>query len=338
MKKALLITAYRSPSQLRRLASAVRDAEMDCFVHVDRKSDIAPFEAAVRGLDHVFFVPDHHSVSLEHSSHVFAILAAARLAMRHGSYGYFISLTGQCYPLASNDEISAALDTLYPQDIIDSRICVPGCWCAGWGRWRKLETSRAIVQGWLGKDHYETWHGKLARLPLNLIEIVLTLFFGRPKDRLEKLGYRYSAGSHMWMLSDNAMNFILERAENDRALMKIFRGISTPEESSFQTVLTAAEFSGTRAKFEKHHISNDPGLNRMERSDIQRFICDARGMVNNLRHPLVVTMQEREFISRSRALFGRKFDETEDSEILDFIDALRALPPQDRAALASRPL
>lgn len=225
MKTALLITAHRSASQFGRLVRAVSGAGMDCFVHVDRKSDIAPFEAAVRDLDNVFFVADRYSVALEHSSYVLGILAAARLAMRHGSYGYFVSLTGQCYALASNDEISATLDALYPQEIIDSRVCAPGCWCAGWGRWRKLETSRAILQRWLGKDRYETWQGKLARTPLNLIEMVLTLFSGRPKDRLERLGYRYSAGSSLWMLSDHAMKFILERAENDRALMKIFRGI-----------------------------------------------------------------------------------------------------------------
>lgn len=334
MKKALLITAHKSPMQLRRLIKAVECDEMSCFVHVDGRVDIEPFKRAVAGFNNVVFTTRRYPVSLEHSFYVQAILSAAQLAQATGDYKYYISLTGQCYPLADNSTINNTLDSLYPLEIIDSTAVDAGTWCAGWGKWQKMENARAFLLHTLGVENYEKLPGKIARLPVNIGEYLLTKILGRPKNIISNLGYTYAAGSSLFILSDRSMNFILERSAGDKSLLKAFRSISTPEESFFQTVLTASPFHENFASIAKHHISEKKEIDRMECSGILRFICNARGEMKNLRHPLVITMQEKDLITKSRALFGRKFDEKIDSEIIDYIDKLRTLSLSERIQLS----
>lgn len=99
---AYIISAYKDAPHLARLVDALNE-DADFYIHIDQKSDIKPFEEALG--DKVTFVP-RHWVSWggwEQVEYQKELLGAV---IRSGvAYDRVVCLSGQDYPLWSNEEI-----------------------------------------------------------------------------------------------------------------------------------------------------------------------------------------------------------------------------------------
>ncbi len=109
MRLAHLILTHANPEQLNRLIGRLACEDADFYVHVDLKTDIAPFKAAVRH-GNVQFVTNRVKVNWAGYSIVQAtlngfeqILASAK------AYDQVNLLSGQDYPIKSTEQIHSFL-------------------------------------------------------------------------------------------------------------------------------------------------------------------------------------------------------------------------------------
>jgi hypothetical protein len=108
-----VISAYRLPEQLVRLVSRLRTENATVLVHIDKKASPEVFGAiseGVRSLPDVHLL-DRHVCHWGGFGHVAASLGALAAIVENGiPCDQAVLLTGQDFPLKSNEEIKARLD------------------------------------------------------------------------------------------------------------------------------------------------------------------------------------------------------------------------------------
>src|SRR5215471_725095 len=99
MKVAHIILAHKNPFQVERMIKRLSHPDVDCWLHIDKQSDIAPFKS-------MFLLKNVHTVyprvNAKWASYgiVQAMLNGINAAMLTGTkYQYFSFLSGQDYPL-----------------------------------------------------------------------------------------------------------------------------------------------------------------------------------------------------------------------------------------------
>ncbi|MBR5232361.1 MAG: hypothetical protein IKW00_08990 [Clostridia bacterium] len=126
MKAAILILTNKSPLILKRLIHALDDCRFDIFVHVDAKSHLEDFCFPTYSLQHsrLFILPNRIKAYWGDISLSDAMIHLYRYALSKGTYQWFITLSGEDYPIQSNQTIC---DTLLQQheDSILMYPCTP---------------------------------------------------------------------------------------------------------------------------------------------------------------------------------------------------------------------
>ena len=101
MKVAHLILAHDAPERLGRLTAALDLEKSHSFIHIDSKSSISPFRAAVG--DRATFLEKRTAVYWGHYSTIEATLQLIRHALDDArGFDRFVLLSGACYPLRSS--------------------------------------------------------------------------------------------------------------------------------------------------------------------------------------------------------------------------------------------
>lgn len=107
MKYAFLILAHQSPEVLMRLIHALDDPRFDLFVHLDSKADRSAFHFENYRLQHsrLSLLPQRYHAYWGSIFMTDAMIALYRCAFAHDDYSRFIMLSGEDYPVLSNDDI-----------------------------------------------------------------------------------------------------------------------------------------------------------------------------------------------------------------------------------------
>lgn len=105
MRIAYLVVTYKDPQLLLRMVNAL-ESTGDFFVHVDRKTNIKPYLELFKNNKNVVFVSKRHCVEWASwtvvKSNLDLLVAAFEDTKK---YDRFVFLTGQDYPLFSNNKI-----------------------------------------------------------------------------------------------------------------------------------------------------------------------------------------------------------------------------------------
>ncbi len=138
-------------------------------------------------------------------------------------------------------------------------------------------------------DYTWDWHGTINRF----------------RGQSLPAGMKPFGGSHWWALSGDCGAYVKGVADGDRDLVRLFEKMWCSDEHFFHTV-----------------IANSPFRERLSRVDTKpvlglHYIDWTRGGYS----PKVLGVEDFERLIASHALFARKFDMTQDSAILDMIDA-----------------
>jgi hypothetical protein len=108
MNLAYIISAYKYPTQLLRLIHKLKTDGATFFVHIDQKSDPEIYRAIREGtkqLEQVYFL-ERHKCYWGDFGHVRATIKGIQAILREKvDFDYVTLLTGQCYPLKTNQEI-----------------------------------------------------------------------------------------------------------------------------------------------------------------------------------------------------------------------------------------
>ena len=121
MRIAYIISAYKLPEQLVRLVQKLYKDGTSFLIHVDKKTDegtYAKMTGPLRAYAHVHFL-DRHVCYWGDFGHVRATLKGIQRILRHDiPCDYVILLTGQDYPIKSNQHIHEVLEESQGQSFI----------------------------------------------------------------------------------------------------------------------------------------------------------------------------------------------------------------------------
>lgn len=242
-------------------------------------------------------------------------------AQSYGKYTWQILLTGQDYPLKSNYEIYHTLmESPAGLAYIDSYRVEEDADIARWvnniGKKYYSQRARRLLANLTGRHFYYSQPGKIARMFAVIYDRIRAPFSSSPRNQIRNLGYTYSAGSHFWMLPAEAVSHVLKVWKKDFALNKVFRHVTAPEESYFQTVLTT--YPGI--KLPDNMLDQFSDLVKEMDNPALRYIKWYENGVHTSGHPAILTATDFPALKKASALFGRKFDETTDSKIFELLD------------------
>ena len=105
MNIAYIFLVHRDPKQIKRIIDSISETG-DFYIHVDKKTDIAPFEKELNGYKNVFFTSKRYSVWWAGFSMIDGYMQGMSDAYNSDKkYDRFVFMTGQDYPLMTNKQI-----------------------------------------------------------------------------------------------------------------------------------------------------------------------------------------------------------------------------------------
>jgi len=215
MKLAHLILAHTDPGQLARLVGRLRDEQADIYIHLDLKTDIAPFRflADQQG---VYFIGKRVKVSWGSYSIVQATLNSFEEILNTGRQYHHINLiSGQDYPLKKASEIRQFL-AANPGKIFMHCLSVEREWHEAIPR----------ITGYHLANY--TFKGKYT------VQRILTAIL--PKRRLPK-GFEAMGRSQWLTATPESLRYAIDYVKNNAWVSRFFKMSWAADELIFQTIL-----------------------------------------------------------------------------------------------------
>jgi Core-2/I-Branching enzyme len=287
MKLGFILLVHRDPPQVVRLVDRLDDPDSTFVVHVGRANPdaYAPIAAALGGRPNVSFLPRRriHWGGWGISSAFLDGFDA--LAEGAPDVEYVFNLSGQDYPLKTNDAMRSRLAGQAGRSFID-HFRIPVADGDGSLDW-------SLQRG--GLDRIEFWHfhayGRHARFPGKFVPL------SRGPRRLPG-GLEPHGGQAWWTLSREAVAYVRRFLRERPDVLRFFRFADVAEELMFQTVLLSSPLRDSIVNDDLRHIVWKPGVS----------------------HPELITAADLPELERSDDFFARKFDARADPALLDEID------------------
>jgi hypothetical protein len=217
---AYLILAHANPEHVQRLIARLRSNNAKFFLHVDKKTNLAPYVPLED--DDVRLVLNPVAVYWGDFSQVDAIMKLIKTALAAGTFDRFVLLSGADYPLwptADIDDFFAA----HPKDEFINMVPMP-CEAAG-KPLARLTTY--ILRPTLSAP------GRLA-----LRVLLKARVLPRQRDLRRALGpLQPYGGSTWWALTRAACEYIVGFAQRNPGLVRFFKGTQYADETFLHTIL-----------------------------------------------------------------------------------------------------
>ncbi|AYN05191.1 beta-1,6-N-acetylglucosaminyltransferase [Flavobacterium sp. 140616W15] len=305
-----IILAHRYPKQLRRLIQKLTTPEAFFYVHIDKNTSIDLFAKELADLPNISFVGDRKQGIWGDIGIVNATVNALKQIVRDKKDGYCVLLSGQDYPIKSNDDIKFYFASNLGNEFID---IVP------------LPTKHLSI------DRIEKYKFNLSSRKEDFIQIGAILeadFFTKETlkkiYRLIRVG-RYDfilkvlkrrkypnyikpyGGSQWWALTTQTAEKIIQFVDEYPDFVKYHTYSLIPDEMFFQSIIMYLIEENNKIK-------------------IMPFLTYVNWEKKNCDLPVTFSTADfEELISQSDyKLFARKFDSNISEVILDKIDAFHS--------------
>ena len=294
MKLAIVVLAHDRPGQLALLLSALRHPEVRPYLHVDRRSELAPFDDALAGagLDEVQLLP-RHPTAWGSADLVDAALEGLSQGVRDGC-DYFALISGHDFPLRPVEEILAFFERAGSRSYLEHfPLPTP--------RWRFEGRDRTDFYTYTVLGRRETCIPRgedtsfLSRRGRLLNEMLRVRGALKPTRHFPDYATPFG-GSQWWNLSRAAAGHVLDFLDEHPDYRRYHSHTLAPDEVFFQSILLGTGFAA------EHEIVNDT-LRFMRWPDKES-------------HPRVLTMDDLPAMLASDSLFARKFDPSVDGAVL----------------------
>jgi hypothetical protein len=286
VKKAYIILAHKNEQQVQRLIDTLDDKKSTFFLHVDRKVSITEFKKIFSNDTRVHFV---QRVKTEWGGFglVDATLNAMSDVRKSGDFDKIILLSGQDYPIKSNEEIDQYFQHSRYNIFMD-HFPLPNHrkWGPGGGMYR-------VNKYFFGLSFIKKYLAKVANF--------LATFIPFLNRKLAK-GIEPFSGSQWWAMDMRALNYVLDYVATHPEYVKFHKHTFAPDELFFQMILLNCEDDSLR-----NNIAND-NLRYM------------KWKTSDIAHPEILKVNDLDDIGDSNALFARKFDTGVDEDVINVID------------------
>jgi hypothetical protein len=296
MKIAYIILAHKLPEQLVRLVLKLNTDGSSFFIHVDKKTDDETYRLMrdpVRAYENVRFLK-RLVINYANFSHLLATLEGIQEVVASGvQYDYVILLTGQDYPIKSNEYIQQFLEERHGKSFIEY-FSLPSS-----EHWQNEDGGLDRVNYWhfniFGRSFAFLRKGQSGQSFLDLLLSSLSRIF-LARRRLP-LDYQLFGGSAYWCLSKECIEYLEKFIRENPGFVRFFRHVLIPDEIFIQTVLLNSHLRDTLV------------------NDNMRCINWSGNW-----HPDIFKMEDFNVFIKTDGLFARKFDMSVDSKVFDKID------------------
>jgi hypothetical protein len=229
LRFAYIISAYRNLGQVARLVRRLQADGVSFVVHVDKKTDRRAYVDLVSSLEDlpsVHFL-ERHTCHWGGFGHVRATLKGIDQLLGQGArFDYAILLTGQDYPIKSNDYIDRFFETERPKSFM---------------AFSRLPRDSWSPRGGLGRIEHRhlRFYGHHVRSPLR---------------RRFPAGLRPYGGGAYWCLSCECIEYVAHFVARRPDVVSFFRHVDIPDEIFFHTILLNSELRETIVNDNLRHI------------------------------------------------------------------------------------
>lgn len=285
MNIAYLISAHTDAPQLARLIRALH-ADAEFFVHIDKKSDIRPFQKLIHE-GNVHFIEHRIDVRWGTLIEVEYQMELIRAAINHPRrFDHIFFLSGMDYPLWSNERITQWLQEQGEHETLQG-ICMDTEYIQG--QQRELYTRRRPLFRLFGNQ----WNQRLSilcRKALSTLGVRKRLSFNVGHDT-----WHLYKGSAWWCISESLARYVLETYQQCPEVKRYFRDSFGQAETVIQTIafnssvwapkciLTHGEYPGLDALTPLHYIVYEPVIKVMDASDLPALMQSGRMFARKFR-------------------------------------------------------
>lgn len=255
MKIAYIVLAHKLPKQLVRLVKKLNTESTSFLVHIDKKTDRETYQRMVKPLrdyDNVHLLK-RHVCNWGAFGHLQATLEGIReaLALRP-QFDYLILLSGQDYPIKSNEYIQKFFDAGNRQSYIEYFPLPSEIW--------KNENG--------GMDRINFWHLYFLGRPHK----VFPRFYQTQRKLLRD--YDVFGGSSYWCLARDCVEYVNDHLERDSSFVKFWKYAAIPDEMFFQTILVNSHLRSRLINNNLRYIvwSNSPHPVLLSTKDYEQLI------------------------------------------------------------------
>jgi len=304
MKIAFLNLCHTDPDIVARCAKKLLShTGFDMYVHVDMKSDIAPFEEALSGIPRLYYAQERHKVYWGGFSAVRATMGMMKQALQSpGGYDYYVLLQNMDYPTRSNEDIIRFFRDNAGKEFIR------GCLIARTRDWHYAKKYK--IYNSRDDDFYLTKRSKprmYMRYAHMLLRSARTIFSrGVVNENGENFDLYY--GAAQWAVTQELARYLVGFYDAHPKFNRTMEHIQFPDEEYFHTIVHNSEF-----KYRCVRHDEPP----------ERWLVNWRNL-HFFDYPKeIAVMTENDFtrIMADDALFVRKVRTGLSDKLLDMIDA-----------------
>ncbi|MFN6020968.1 MAG: beta-1,6-N-acetylglucosaminyltransferase [Bacteroidota bacterium] len=240
-----IILAHHFPTQLKKLVDRLNDENVYFYIHIDVTSNIQSFKELISH-SNVIFLEKRENAMWGNFTIVQATLNGMNEVIKYGRGGFTILLSGQDYPLVSNQYIESFLSTHQTYNFIDIK---------------------PIQEAWPGEYTYKLHKYYLNLTPKRANGLFISYFLDIPfisflktSFRLMKNGIKqremrlflfifksfkkrnsptpdHYGGSQWWALNNGTLKMILKYVEENPLFLNFHRYTYIPDEIFFHTII-----------------------------------------------------------------------------------------------------
>ncbi|MDP4151133.1 MAG: beta-1,6-N-acetylglucosaminyltransferase [Bacteroidota bacterium] len=289
MRIAHLILTHKNPAQLERLIKAMDHPAFDFYIHLDRKTPIAPF-AHLTQRPNVYMIRKRAAIYWAGWGTIQATLNGfreilAKSASPDGGYDYINVMSGQDFPLKSAAHIFQYLRERRGKEFI---LCD-----SIEDKWKE-----AAIR--VTRYHFINW-----RIPGKFR--LANLFNKIMPPRKYPLDHKLVGRANWFTLTPAAATYVLDFLKNNPKVVRFFKYVWGADEFIFSTILY-------NSPFREQIVDN-------------LVYVDWTGQTGG--HPRVLGAGDFERLRRTDKLFGRKFDMSADAAIFGMLEEWIAGPEGD---------
>lgn len=232
VRMAFLIPLFKDVSHFKRLLRALPE-EADFYVHVDAKVSDEPFRQAAAGY-RVHFVEKRYNIVWGSCTQVWSQMEQIRAALDSGiDYDYFFIISGQDYPLWSNDRIRRFVSENRNRSYLKAVCMVGQGWHArGYRRYYFFQNKPWLPGSWKSK-----FRGVLRR--------ILTPVLRKPLAfNADGHYYRLYKGSDWFGITPRLARLVVNRWDSSPSLRRYFKTGFAPSETCIQTIAFNSPLAG----------------------------------------------------------------------------------------------
>jgi hypothetical protein len=307
-----IIVAHSQPALVSRLIRSLRSDHTRFYVHIDRHHDLKPYAEAFKSGEQVYFLDDRQRqlVNWGDAGMFKGILAALQQMIEDNRTGYCVLLSGQDYPIKSNQQIEDWFESNAGTNFITYGL-LPWEGNLGWERVNRYKVDVSEKRG----DYVllpSVWEKEFYRLETakKLYRLFRNKKFSFAAHLLRRRKFpsylEPFAGPSWWALPVTTVKLVLDFLRDHPDYITYHHFTYVPDESFFQPIIVHLN--------ERKLIG--PVAPMLTYVDWSR---PSEGL------PAILGIEDLGLLKKQpeEILFARKFNVDKDEKVLDLIDQMK---------------